>query len=535
MIDYPIPTAALDDRLAFVGASGSGKTYAASGAVEHVMDHGGQVIVIDPLGVWFGLRILPDGHSQSPYDAVIFGGDHGDLPISEHAAATIGDAVAGMAQSCIVDLSQLGTKAAERRFMLGFLTSLYRRSGGGLVHLVIDEADMFAPQRLLDRDGDAAKLLGMMETIVRRGRVKGFIPWLISQRPAVLSKDVLSQVDGMVALKLPAPQDRDAIGAWIEGQADRNVGREILASLPSKQRGHGVVWIPARGVLEQATFPAKRTYDSSRAPRRGETSMAAHLAPLDIAALRLTLATIEADRRANDPTALKDEIARLKALRGNPAEIDVARAEGFADGYRDGQAAGFAEALAAAAGAIAGLGNRHDSGAAVLPPNPHPAVETQAKTSVNRLADAGLSPSARRIVDVIHKSYPVALTFDAAARRAGVSRRSSAYRSYRAQVIACSEIEAHGERLRSVASYAVGGGIDTRATVDEWVSRVTPSVGAMLIALHREGPLTKSAIATAANISHTSSGLGSGLRELVDLGLIERNGDTYRMSEGLQP
>ena len=51
------------------------------------------------------------------------------------------------------DLSGLGTKAAERRFMLAFLTALYRGTQGSPVHLVIDEADMFAPQKLLDKDG----------------------------------------------------------------------------------------------------------------------------------------------------------------------------------------------------------------------------------------------------------------------------------------------------------------------------------------------------------------------------------------------
>jgi len=37
----------------------------------------------------------------------------------------------------------------------------------------------------------------------------------------VLHKDVLSQADILIAMKLTASQDRDAIGAWIEGQADR--------------------------------------------------------------------------------------------------------------------------------------------------------------------------------------------------------------------------------------------------------------------------------------------------------------------------
>ena len=228
---YPIPKNALDDRLAFVGTAGSGKTYNSCSGVELLLERGARVVVADPLGVWWGLRLKPDGKTPSPFNVVIFGGPHGDIAINEHAGALIGETVASMSESCVVDLSQIGTKAGERRFMLAFLTALYRKTAGEPLHLVIDEADMFAPQRLMDKDGDAARLLGMMETIVRRGRVKGFIPWLITQRPAVLSKDVLSQADGMVAFKLTASQDRSAIGAWIEGQADQQQGKAILAAL----------------------------------------------------------------------------------------------------------------------------------------------------------------------------------------------------------------------------------------------------------------------------------------------------------------
>lgn len=213
---FPIPNAALDDRLAVVGTAGSGKTYLVLGAIEHLLARKSRVIGVDPLGVMWGLRLCADGQTPSPFQPVIFGGAHGDLPLNEHAGALVGETVATMRESCIIDLSSLGTKNAERRFMLAFLTALYRATDKEPVHLIIDEADMFAPQKLLDKEGDAAKLLGMMETVVRRGRVKGFIPWLITQRPAVLSKDVLSQADGLVALKLTASQDRKAIGAWVE-------------------------------------------------------------------------------------------------------------------------------------------------------------------------------------------------------------------------------------------------------------------------------------------------------------------------------
>jgi DNA helicase HerA-like ATPase len=79
-----------------------------------------------------------------------------------------------------------------------------------------------------------------MQTVVRRGRVKGLTSWLISQRPAALSKAVLSQVDGLVAFRLTASQDRKALGLWIEGQADRDTGKALLGRLPEKQQGQAV-------------------------------------------------------------------------------------------------------------------------------------------------------------------------------------------------------------------------------------------------------------------------------------------------------
>jgi len=49
------------------------------------------------------------------------------------------------------------------------------------------------------------------------GRVRGFVPWLIAQRPAVLHKAVLSQADILVSMKLTSSQDRAALGALDQG------------------------------------------------------------------------------------------------------------------------------------------------------------------------------------------------------------------------------------------------------------------------------------------------------------------------------
>lgn len=130
---------------------------------------------------------------------------------------------------------------------------------------MLDEADLWAPQRA---QPDGGELLGRVEEIVRRGRIRGFVPWLITQRPAVLHKDVLSQADVLIAMKLTSAQDRGAIGNWIEGQADRLAGRSILAALPRLRQGEGWVWAPTDGVLLPARFPSIRTRDTSATPRR---------------------------------------------------------------------------------------------------------------------------------------------------------------------------------------------------------------------------------------------------------------------------
>lgn len=230
-----LPAAALDERVAIVGTSGSGKTYAAKGWVERLLGAGARVCVVDLLGVWWGLRAGANGVAPG-FPVVVFGGRHADVGLEESMGAALGRLVDTRDLACVVDLSELGSAASRRRFMTAFSESLYEANTEPL-HLVLDEADLWTPQRPLP---EANLLLGRVEEIVRRGRVRGFIPWLITQRSAVIHKDVLSQADILVAMKLTSSQDRDAIGGWIEGQADRAEGKRILADLPRLTRGEGL-------------------------------------------------------------------------------------------------------------------------------------------------------------------------------------------------------------------------------------------------------------------------------------------------------
>ncbi len=324
-----LPAAALDERLAIVGTSGSGKTYAAKGLVERLLEQGARVCVVDPLGVWWGLRAGPDGGaSPLPYPVVVFGGRHADVPLDEHMGLALGYLIGTHQIACVVDVSDLGSAAARRGFMTAFTAALYAANREPL-HLVLDEADLWAPQRA---QPDGYDLLQRVEEIVRRGRVQGFVPWLITQRPAVLHKDVLSQADVLVSMKLTSSQDREAVGRWIEGQADRAEGRRILAALPRLARGEGWVWAPSDGVLEKVAFPRIRTLDSSATPRRDKkVGTPDRLAPVDLATLTAALAGAHVQPLGEPASLAQDGCSYLpgleRQLRQRDAELAAARTE----------------------------------------------------------------------------------------------------------------------------------------------------------------------------------------------------------------
>ena len=324
-----LPASALDERLAIVGTSGSGKTYAAKGLVERLVDQGARVCIVDPLGVWWGLRTGSDG-GASPLrcPVVVFGGRHADVPLDESMGWALGHVIGTHQVACVVDVSDLGSAAARRGFMSMFTEALYAANTAPL-HLVLDEADLWAPQRA---QPDGYDLLQRVEEIVRRGRIRGFVPWLITQRPAVLHKDVLSQADVLVSMKLTSSQDREAVGRWIEGQADRAEGRRILAALPRLARGEGWVWAPSDGVLERVAFPRIRTLDSSATPVRDEkVGTPGRLAPVDLATLTAALAGAHVQRSGElaPPAPAERSYAPglERQLRQRDAELALARAE----------------------------------------------------------------------------------------------------------------------------------------------------------------------------------------------------------------
>lgn len=325
-------TELLSQAAAIVGKIGTGKTYVAKGVVETLLGLGRRVVIIDPTGVWYGLRSGADGAEAGGFPVMIFGGDHADVPITDQGGEAVALAIAEREVQCIIDLSDM-TNAAKIRFMTPFLEHLYAKNRAAL-HLIVDEADEIAAQRLADGE---QRMFGAFDKIVRRGRVKGFRPLMITQRPAVLHKNVLSQVGTLIALQLTSPQDRKAIEEWVKGNADTDQAREVMSTLPTLQRGEGWVWSPSSDVLERTQFPAISTFDSSRTPEAGETIVAPALSVVDVEELRAAMAPSEA------ATTSSTTNAEAKIIAPSKAEIEEAEKRGYERGERNGYANGFAD------------------------------------------------------------------------------------------------------------------------------------------------------------------------------------------------
>lgn len=309
-----LPLESVTETIGIVGIKGSGKTTTSKVITEEMCNANIPVCVLDPLGVWFGLRSSASG-TDTGLPFVILGGDHGDVPLESPAGEVIADFVIEEAGWTVLDLSHF-RKAEMRRFVTAFLTRLYHKNRHPL-HVVLDEADLFAPQRPSGGRGEVgneASLLGAVEDLIRRGRARGLGATLITQRPAVLHKDVLTQISTLIAHRLSGPQDRNALDAWVSGHGSKDQRDEMMANLASLPTGTAWFWSPSwLDIFKQVAVRKSATFDSSATPGRGQARIEPRVrADVDLERLsKRMVATIER-AKAEDPRELRLRIADLQ-------------------------------------------------------------------------------------------------------------------------------------------------------------------------------------------------------------------------------
>lgn len=297
---------------AVLGIRGSGKTNTGVVIAEELLDAGHQIVVIDPLDVWWGLRSSADG-KRDGYPITVLGGVHGDVPLSETDGKVVADFVVENRIPAILSMRHL-SKSSQRRLVADFAEQVYRRKGeqgrNTPCLFMVDEASSFCPQRV---DAGEARMVGAIEDWVRRGRASGIGAMLIDQRAATVNKDVLTQIEMLVCHRTTSPQDRAALKLWIQSHDTAGKESEFMASLASLVTGEAWFWSPAwLDLFKRVQVRPRRTFDSSATPKSGQVAAPRKVAEVDLQRLKVQLQVTIERAKADDPRELKRQITELK-------------------------------------------------------------------------------------------------------------------------------------------------------------------------------------------------------------------------------
>lgn len=312
--DLSFPVDVVTQTIAVLAKRRAGKSYAMRRLVEQLFKASQQVVLVDPKGDQWGVRSAADGKAPG-LSIVILGGERADVPLEAGSGEVVAKLVVEERVSVLLDLS-LFRKHEVATFMTGFLENLYRLKAREVYRtpmmLVVDEADAVAPQK--PQKGEE-RMLGAAEDIVRRGGQRGIGCVLVTQRSAVLNKNVLTQAQVLIALRTIAPQDLAAMNAWIDVHGTEEQKRTLMASLPSLPVGDAWVWSPGwptvDGIFKRVHVLPIETYDSGASPDPGEKKRAEpkSVAEVDLDALKRQMSATIEKAKADDPRELRKLLA----------------------------------------------------------------------------------------------------------------------------------------------------------------------------------------------------------------------------------
>ena len=302
---------AITQKYGFIGRSGSGKSYAAMKLAELFLGSAqAQIIALDWVGIWWSLRLARDGKHPGFEHVYIFGGEHADVDLRPESGALMADLVVDKHISVVLDVMHF-RKAERTRFATAFAEQFFHRkkTARSACHLFIEEAQAYLPQMVR---GDEARMVGVFEDIGKVGRNYGIGTSLISQRPQAINKDVLNQVEVLLAFQTNGPQERKAIAGWTA--ENTNAGAAMMQELPKLHVGDALVWSPQwLRVAEKIHIEPRDTYDASSTPtQQAKAIKPKTLAKADLEQLGEEIqATIE-KQKADDPREFRKQIAALK-------------------------------------------------------------------------------------------------------------------------------------------------------------------------------------------------------------------------------
>ena len=230
------------------GKSGSGKSNSMSVVVEELLDGGYPVLIVDTDGEYYGLK--------EEYELLHVGADEEcDIQVSVEHAEKIASLALDSNVPIILDVSGFLDESDADDLLLEVARHLFAKEKKlkQPFLMLVEEIHEYVPE-----GGGLSAVGQMLVKIAKRGRKHGLGITGISQRPADVKKDFITQCDWMVWHRLTWANDTKVVS--------RVLGSEYASEIESMADGEAFVVTDWNDEIRRVQWRRKRTFDAGATP-----------------------------------------------------------------------------------------------------------------------------------------------------------------------------------------------------------------------------------------------------------------------------
>jgi hypothetical protein len=237
----------LTGRGVVLGKSGSGKSNSASVIIEELLDDGYPVLIVDVDGEYFGLK--------EEYELLHLGADEEcDLAVGPEHAEKIAELTLEQNIPVILDVSGYLHEDEQKELIkeVGYYLFAKEKKLKKPFLMLVEEVHEYIPEAGLDDVGQ------MLIKIAKRGRKHGLGLCGISQRPADIKKDFITQCDWHIWHRLTWDNDTKVVR--------RVLGSKYADNVQDLDDGEAFLLTDWDDQIRRVQFRRKHTFDAGATP-----------------------------------------------------------------------------------------------------------------------------------------------------------------------------------------------------------------------------------------------------------------------------
>ncbi|WP_436901678.1 helicase HerA domain-containing protein [Halovenus halobia] len=274
------------------GKSGSGKSNSASVVAEKLLDNGFGLLIVDIDGEYYGLK--------EEYEILHAGADEEcDIQISADHAEKLASLALEQNVPIILDISSYLDESEAEAVLTAVARSLFAKAKKQKQPflLLVEEVHEYIPE-----NGSVGECGRMLIKIGKRGRKHGLGICGISQRPADVKKDFITQCDWLLWHRLTWNNDTKVVG--------RILDNDYADAVEDLDDGEGFLMTDWAETIQRVQFFRKQTFDAGATPGLEDFERPELKSVSDDLVSELEEISDEKQQRENEIQELREELDR---------------------------------------------------------------------------------------------------------------------------------------------------------------------------------------------------------------------------------